>query len=342
MAQVPTFTTANNSSRPAFCWYNETTSAYIGSQSAAYQGNDAAGFGALGGMSEAVITTTVSTVVSFRILSVNTAISGLGGNTDFSTTGSYPWFDVEVISGYSPLVNGTSGTSGSSGSSGTSGASFNILNNSNDRILTATGNSNEANAESTLTYDGTVLSILAQNGDEGGQVFLNAPATNTTIDTGVDIDVYQNRLRLFENGGSNRGVYIDISKAPNGVGGEITWKASGLVNRGVDVTLGNLKVRMAATGNASLQVSTVTGTYSIYGSDIYSQAGGIAGSTIVPTSPLSVTTTPTYLNAVYSFGTAGSMDTWVITDVGNSISWRITMIVGSLYNNNMISIERLL
>jgi len=121
MAQIPTFTSANSSSRPAFCWYNETTAAYIGSQSAAYQGNDAAGFGALGGMSEAVITTTQTTIVSFRILSVNTALSGLGGNTDFSTTGSYPWFDVEVISGYSPLVNGTSGTSGSSGSSGTSG-----------------------------------------------------------------------------------------------------------------------------------------------------------------------------------------------------------------------------
>ena len=115
MAQVPNFTSATASTRPAFCWYNETTSAYIGSEAAVYQANDAAGFGAFGGMSEAVITTTQSTVVSFRILSLNAAISGLGGNTDFSTTGSYPWFDIEVISGYSPLVNGTSGSSGTSG-----------------------------------------------------------------------------------------------------------------------------------------------------------------------------------------------------------------------------------
>jgi hypothetical protein len=107
MAQIPTFTSSNNSSRPAFCWYNETTSSYIGSESATYQGTDNAGYGASGGLSDAVITTTQITVVSFRILSVSAAISGLGGNTDFSTIGSYPWFDIEVISGYTPLVVGT-------------------------------------------------------------------------------------------------------------------------------------------------------------------------------------------------------------------------------------------
>ena len=137
-------------------------------------------------------------------------------------------------------------------------------------------------------------------------------------------------------------MYIDLSKAPGGVGGEITWKASGLVNRGVDVTLGNLKVRMAATGNASLQVSTVTGTYSVYGSGTYSQIGAIAGSTIQSSSPLSITTTPAYLNSGYNFGNSGATDTWIIMDTGNSISWRITMIVGAGYVNNMISIERLL
>ena len=111
MAQIPTFTSSSNSSRPAFCWYNETTSSYIGSESAVYQGTDNAAYGALGGLSDAVITTTQITVVSYRILSVNTAISGLGGNTDFSTTGSYPWFDIEVISGYTPLVVGTRSSS---------------------------------------------------------------------------------------------------------------------------------------------------------------------------------------------------------------------------------------
>ena len=85
-------------------------------------------------------------------------------------------------------------------------------------MLTATGTANESNAESTLTYNGTVFSLLAQSGDEGGQIFLNQPATNTTINTGVNIDVYQNKLRFFEDGGSARGGYIDITDLQNLVG----------------------------------------------------------------------------------------------------------------------------
>jgi hypothetical protein len=110
LAQVPTWA-GSSGARPSFRWYDETSSSYIGSLSAAYNQGDTPSFGAFGGPADAVITTTQTTVVSFRIVN-GTSLSGLGGNGDFSTAGSYPWFDIEVISGYSPLVNGTSGTSG--------------------------------------------------------------------------------------------------------------------------------------------------------------------------------------------------------------------------------------
>jgi hypothetical protein len=122
LGQVPTYTGSNNTN-PSFRWYNETTSSYIGSLSAAYNPNATADFGTFGGLSEVIITTTELTVVSFRITSLGATLSGLGGNTDFETGGSYPWFDIEVISGNSPLVNGTSGSSGTSGTSGSSGSS---------------------------------------------------------------------------------------------------------------------------------------------------------------------------------------------------------------------------
>ena len=122
MAQVPNYTASSNTARPAFCWYNETASAWIGSQSSAYSASDSPTYGAFGGLSEAVITVASTTVVSFRILGVQAGLTGLGGSADFNTTGSYPWFDVEVISGYSPVANGTSGTSGT-GAAGTSGTS---------------------------------------------------------------------------------------------------------------------------------------------------------------------------------------------------------------------------
>ena len=118
------------------------------------------------------------------------------------------------------------------------------------------------------------------------------------------------------------------------------WKASGFVNRGVDVTCGNLKARIAASGNASLQISTVSGSYSVYGSGVYSY-NGLGGSTIPNNSPLSITTTPTYIQSSYTFATAGATDTWVLMDTSAGMAWRITMIIGGGYNNNFISIERL-
>lgn len=55
-------------------------------------------------------------------------------------------------------------------------------------------------------------------GDEGGEILLGKPATNSTIaGTGVTIDVWQNKLRFFEQGGDARGYYIDITGGGNGV-----------------------------------------------------------------------------------------------------------------------------
>ena len=50
-------------------------------------------------------------------------------------------------------------------------------------------------ATDTITSAGNIeaqvdLKSMYQSGDEGGQIFLNAPATNTTIPNGVTIDVY--------------------------------------------------------------------------------------------------------------------------------------------------------
>ncbi len=101
-AQVPSFQTSAADARPQFGWYNETAGAYVGSSSAAYSGASSAGYGATGGLSDAVITTSVQTVVSYRILQTfNT--NQLGANGDFSATGSYPWFNIEVISGNQPI-----------------------------------------------------------------------------------------------------------------------------------------------------------------------------------------------------------------------------------------------
>lgn len=102
IAAIPNF----SGSRPSFMWYNETSSSYIGSASNAYTPTDgASGVGASGGIAEVIITPNVSTVLSFRLLSsLNNGSITVGGLADFSTTGSYPWFEAQVVAGNAPVT----------------------------------------------------------------------------------------------------------------------------------------------------------------------------------------------------------------------------------------------
>jgi hypothetical protein len=192
------------------------------------------------------------------------------------------------------------------------------------------------------TFDNTGILTLptGSSGNEGGEIAFTQAANSTLAGNTVVVDQYVDKLRFFESGGNTRGVYIDLTKAPDGVGGELQFKASGIVNAGVDVTLGNLRARIPTSGNRSLQVSTVSGTYSVFGSDVH-YAATIGGSYIDGSSPITVTTTPTYLNSVLNFTAAGYTDTWTIMDPSAGLAWRITCIFGVSYNNNMITIERL-
>lgn len=84
----------------------------------------------------------------------------------------------------------------------------------------ATFTGNVAGTNLSLSGDANVagkLYVTARSGDEGGEIFLSNAATNTTITNGVTIDVYQDKLRIFEQGGTARGAYIDLTAAGAGV-----------------------------------------------------------------------------------------------------------------------------
>jgi hypothetical protein len=69
--------------------------------------------------------------------------------------------------------------------------------------------------------------MLNQGGDEGGELFLDKPVTNTSLSAGITIDIFQNKLRFFETGGSVRGVFIDMANsAAAGVGTDLLNPAS--------------------------------------------------------------------------------------------------------------------
>jgi hypothetical protein len=203
-----------------------------------------------------------------------------------------------------------------------------IITKLNPAITTSTTADNLGNHAATKNIELTGNYISNDGGNEGikidnaGNVGINTANPTTALDVTGNVNV-TGKINLTDPTGN------------------VVTKASAFVNRGVDVTLGNLKVRLAASGNVSLQVSTVSGTYNVYGS-FYYVAGGVGSGTIDVASSLAITTTPKYLRDATNFGGAGQIDNWIIMDPSNSIAWRITLIIGSSFNNNFISIERLL
>ncbi len=120
---------------------------------------------------------------------------------------------------------GFTGPTGSTGPTGPTGPSFTITNGAANRILVSNTGGTGAIGYTGLSYDGTNLTlggdiyIGTPTGNEGGELRLAFAQINTGLTgTGVAIDIYQNRLRIFETGGSVRGAYIDISQLATGVG----------------------------------------------------------------------------------------------------------------------------
>ena len=63
------------------------------------------------------------------------------------------------------------------------------------------------------------IHVTNSDGDEGGEILLAKAVTNTSLTgTGITIDSFQNKIRFFEQGGSARGAYIDLTECVGGAG----------------------------------------------------------------------------------------------------------------------------
>jgi len=103
----------------------------------------------------------------------------------------------------------------------------NITDSGSSGNITMSGNITGGNVTATGDISGTNLISTMSSGDEGGEIKLAKPVTNTTLaGTGVIIDVYQNRLRFFEQGSPNRGAYIDLTTADSNLGTNLLGAAA--------------------------------------------------------------------------------------------------------------------
>lgn len=126
----------------------------------------------------------------------------------------------------------------------------------------------------TLTVAGQILGATLKStqssGDEGGQIDLALAATNQSLNSSVAIDIYQNRLRIFETGGTNRGVYIDMAN------GAAAGVATNLLNpTATPDTVARATANAAynhangAFDKANTDVTSISATAGVYGNATY-------------------------------------------------------------------------
>jgi hypothetical protein len=94
--------------------------------------------------------------------------------------------------------------------------------------------------------------FTAIGGDEGGQINLAAAATNSTLSGPINLDVWRNRIRLFEGGGNNRGAFIDLSTLSNGVGSELIAAAPQSGNSGKYLTTNGTNATWATVSSGGM------------------------------------------------------------------------------------------
>jgi len=175
------------------------------------------------------------------------------------------------------------------------------------------------------------ISVTNSSGDEGGEILLAKATTNTTlVGTGVTVDIYQNRLRFFEQGGSARGYYLDISSGGGGAGTNIMSGGGGGTPAGStgDVQFNNggalgatTLFYSAATGNLVLtdtteSVSNVTGAMVIRGG--LGVAGNVYANTIYTTTGIRWAGNGVAFSSGGGGSTPGGSDTQVQFNDGGS------------------------
>jgi hypothetical protein len=136
------------------------------------------------------------------------------------------------------------------------GGNISNISNGNSNVSIATANGNvtiAAVGNTTMTVTGTGANVTGTfnatgnitgsylisthaSADEGGEISLAQPP-NGNLSGGITIDAYQNTLRMFEQGGTARGLSIDIANSPAGGGTAIGYRDIPQVAAG-NVTLG--------------------------------------------------------------------------------------------------------
>lgn len=170
----------------------------------------------------------------------------------------------------------------------------------------------------------------------------NSGGTNNAIDFYLSDGTANNTITF----GSNRAMSITSPGNVEITGkldvgdptGNVATKASGMVAAGAFVTLDNLKCTVTTSGNRGLSIGAVSTTFEADVSGYYTKPDGIGG---VTGNNQTYTTTASASLFNWNFISHGDMVQANLRDKTNNRFYRITMMIGSSYVSNFISIERL-
>ena len=193
----------------------------------------------------------------------------------------------------------------------------------------------ESDGTVVFTVTGAVYTLLAPTSSNVRRMIAVKNQTTGNITVSGNIDGVAGTSYIIQGGGgvifqSNGSSWWAIAdNTPTG-----KTQISARANRGTDLTLDNLKFRVAATGNASLQVSTVSGTATLNGTSYANtEAFGLV-------SALAVTTTPAYVRPALAFANAGDTQRFLFNTTDNK-SYEVRLVIDPGYTSNLIHIQRL-
>jgi len=141
------------------------------------------------------------------------------------------------------------------------------------------------------------------------------------------------RLRIDASGNVNVTGKITIGDPT----GNVVTKVSGFANAGTFIQMENLKVTIS-TSTRSLVIAAVNSNFIANVSGWFGYTGGGGGAS---SNNVSVTTTNTSAHYTWGFAIEGDGAQYNILDKTSNKMYRVIMMIGSNFNNNFISIERL-
>lgn len=132
-------------------------------------------------------------------------------------------------------------------------------------VVTLAGTQTLTNKTLTSPTVTGVAVFSAIGGDEGGQFELGLATTNNLLVGSVAIDINQSQLRIFETGGTNRGVYINLASAAAGVGTNLIATAGGGTVTSITAGTGLTGGTITTSGTIAIDstVTTLTGSQTL-------------------------------------------------------------------------------